>query len=57
MIKNQKKHQKMCRCGKNTIYTGSYAKHNPKIDGIDVCEDCFVESLVNNYHNKRVSRN
>lgn len=52
VLKNQKRPQKKCRCGRNDIYTGDNAKHNPKIDGVDVCEDCFVEDFVNKYHNK-----
>lgn len=51
-MKNQKKNQKPCRCGRNTIFTGSFAEHNPKIDGVMVCEDCYVEHLIHAYHNK-----
>lgn len=52
MLKNQEHKQKACRCKRGTIYTADYAKHNPKIDGEAVCEECYVEHLINKYHNK-----
>lgn len=51
-LKKQSKPQRPCRCGRNTIYTGSYAQHNPKIDDVMVCEDCYVEYMIHRYHNK-----
>lgn len=55
MLKNQKRKQKMCRCGRNTVYTGT-GTSNPKIDGVDVCEECMLEYLINRYHNREGSQ-
>lgn len=45
MLNNQRKKQRACHCGRNTIYTGDNAKYNKKIDGVEVCNDCYVDSI------------
>jgi hypothetical protein len=52
MLKNQSHKQKACACGRGTIYTGDNAKYNQKIDGESVCEHCYVDFLINKFHNK-----
>ena len=54
MLKNQNISQKPCpRCGVNTIYTGERCKGiNPKIDGVEVCEDCVVKEIRRKYVTK-----
>ena len=53
MLKKQEAGTKKCpSCETGTVYTGEMAKHSPAIDGVRVCEDCYVHHLVNRYHNK-----
>ena len=42
----KQKHTKICpRCRANEIFISEWAKHNPKIHGQEVCEDCYVKHL------------
>ena len=61
MLKNQSHKQKSCVCGRGTIYTGDNAKYNQKVNGVEVCEECYMDNLmstlvnqyrINQYHNK-----
>jgi hypothetical protein len=51
-LKNQDRPTKMCECGRNQVYTDN-RPGVPRLDGKLVCEDCFVEDLINKSLNRR----
>jgi hypothetical protein len=51
-LKNQDRAQKMCACGRSTVYTDN-APGQPRLDGKPVCEECYVEHLYSRYFNNK----
>lgn len=49
-LKDQRHKQKLCSCGRSTIYTSSdMRQHNQTVDGVEVCEICYVDNMIKNY--------
>lgn len=49
VLKSQSKGTKPCTCGRGTVYTGDYTKHNPVVDGKRVCEECMIDHIYAKY--------
>lgn len=47
-LKDQRHKQRACDCGRSTIYTSAdMRKYNKTLDGVEVCEVCYVDHVVN----------
>ena len=55
MLKNQNISTKQCpTCPTGKIYTGERGKRlNPRVDGIQVCEECVLKSIYSKYFKDR----
>jgi hypothetical protein len=51
-MKNQDRATKPCECGRGQAYTDN-RPGVPKLNGKNVCEDCYVDHLKNQALNRR----